>query len=185
MNKFNLAYFTSQFLILNRAYSKGLGKAPHKPVLLLVILEMVKVGDLLSNRVIYDGVFVGHFRNQWKRLVNSGHTPNSALPFFHMRSERKPTFYWRLVFKPGMDIPITSSHSIKSPRALEESLEYPEIDLGLYYLWLIQWRMKCFGKVCWNIIFLVPRAPAISNTIFSIRYTMRSSPKGKWITRNI
>lgn len=166
MNKFNLACFTSQFLILNRAYTKGLGKAPHKPVLLLVILEMVKVGDLLSNRVIYDGVFVGHFRNQWKRLVNSGHTPNSALPFFHMRSERKPTFYWRLVIKPGMDIPITSSHSIKSPRALEESLEYAEIDLGLYYLMADPVANEVLRKSLLEHYF--PRAESASNIQYNI-----------------
>jgi putative restriction endonuclease len=134
MNNPTLAHFTSKFLKLRRDSKREIGKAPHKPILLLAILEMVRTGELQSNRVVYNGDVVGHFRNQWMRYVTSGHWPNSALPFFHMRSEGKPNHYWRLVFKPGMDIPLTSSRSIRSPRALEESLEYAEIDLNLFHL---------------------------------------------------
>jgi putative restriction endonuclease len=97
---------------------------------------MVRTGDLLTNRVVYDGVFVGHFRNQWKRFVTTAHSPKSELPFFHMRTEGKPNYYWKLVWKPGFEVPLTTSHSVKSPRALQESLECAEIDKDLFALML-------------------------------------------------
>lgn len=134
MNSFRVNNYIGLLLRLRRDSKADLGKAPHKPILLLAVLEMIRVGDLKSNRVFYDGLFVGHFRNQWKRYVTTGHSPNSALPFFHMRSEGKPNYYWRLVWKPGFEIPLTASHSIKSPRALSEALEYAEMDQELFLL---------------------------------------------------
>jgi putative restriction endonuclease len=106
------------------------GGAPHKPILLLAVLELVRKGELYANRIEITPELVLEFKTIWSKLVVTPHTANFSLPFFHMKSEP----FWRLVTNAGMTIPITSSNSIKSLGALKESVAFAEIDKDLFEL---------------------------------------------------
>jgi putative restriction endonuclease len=106
------------------------GGAPHKPILLLAVLELVRKGELYANRIEITLELVLEFKTIWSKLVVTPHTANFSLPFFHMKSEP----FWRLVTNAGMTIPITSSNSIKSLGALKESVAFAEIDKDLFEL---------------------------------------------------
>jgi len=106
------------------------GGAPHKPVLLLAILELVRKGEIWNNRIEITPEMVLEFKSIWSKLVITQHTANFALPFYHMKSEP----FWRLVTNAGMAIPVTSSNSIKSLGALKESVAFAEIDKDLFEL---------------------------------------------------
>lgn len=106
------------------------GGAPHKPILLLAVLELVRKGELYANRIEITPELVLEFKTIWSKLVVTPHTANFSLPFFHMKSES----FWRLVTNAGMTIPITSSNSIKSLGALKESVAFAEIDKDLFEL---------------------------------------------------
>lgn len=106
------------------------GGAPHKPVLLLAVLELAEKGLLMSHRIEITADLVLGFKNWWSKLVVTQHSPNFALPFYHMKSEP----FWRLVTKVGMEIPTTSSNSIRSFNGLKEAVAFAEIDKEL---WLI------------------------------------------------
>jgi putative restriction endonuclease len=106
------------------------GGAPHKPVLLLAVLELVRKGDVYTNRIEITPELVLEFKSIWSKLVITQHTANFALPFFHMKSEP----FWRLVTNAGMTIPVTSSNSIKSLGALKESVAFAEVDRALFDL---------------------------------------------------
>lgn len=106
------------------------GGAPHKPVLLLAVLELVRKGEVYTNRIEITPELVLEFKSIWSKLVITQHTANFALPFFHMKSEP----FWRLVTNAGMTIPVTSSNSIKSLGALKESVAFAEIDMDLFEL---------------------------------------------------
>ena len=116
----------------NRGYNKGYGRAPHKPILLLAIIELISKGLISSNRIFITGDLILSFRDIFQKLVTTGHNANFALPFFHMRSEP----FWYIVNKPGMAIPMTSSSSIKSFKKLEETIAFAEIDRELFNLFL-------------------------------------------------
>lgn len=121
-----LSKYLHQFTKLHRSMSNG--GAPHKPVLLLSILELVGKGEIGNNRIAITPELVLTFKNSWSKVVVTQHTANFALPFYHMKSEP----FWRLVTNAGMIIPVTSSNSIKSLSSLKESVAFAEIDKELF-----------------------------------------------------
>ncbi|WP_341905531.1 HNH endonuclease [Fluviicola taffensis] len=116
------------FSHLRRDYKYG--GAPHKPILLLAILELVRKGEISNNRIAITPELVLEFKSIWSRLVVTPHIPNFALPFYHMKSEP----FWKLVTYSGIVIPVTSSNSIRSLNALKESVAFAELDANVFAL---------------------------------------------------
>ncbi|WP_298767489.1 HNH endonuclease [uncultured Polaribacter sp.] len=125
-----LSKFITNFNSLNRGYNKNLGRAPHKPILLLAIIQQIDKGNINSNRIFITPELLLSFNNFWNLLVDSKHITNFALPFFHMRSEP----FWYLVTQPSMKLKITKSKSIKSFKSLKETIAFAEIDKDLFLL---------------------------------------------------
>lgn len=123
-----LLHYVRLFLKLKRDHK--LGGAPHKPVLLLAIISLVRKGEVLSHRIGISFELVLEFKDVWAKVVDTPHTANFALPFYHLKSEP----FWRLVTKEGMSIPVTSSGSIRSLNGLRETLAYAEMDADLFAL---------------------------------------------------
>ena len=114
------------FKNLRRARNNG--GAPHKPVLLLGVLEGVARGEIVENRIFITPELILCFKEYWSKLVFTQHHMNLSLPFFHMRTEG----FWRLQCWPGKVLPMTKSNSIKSFKALVETVMYAEIDEELF-----------------------------------------------------
>jgi putative restriction endonuclease len=117
---------------LNRASHKTMGKAPHKPILLLSALQLIQKGDIQTNKIYITAELVIAFKSNWNRLVNTNHTPNFALPFFHLNSEP----FWRLVFFNGMSNGQERIKSIGSFKSLKNNIAFAEIDRDLFNLLL-------------------------------------------------
>ncbi|MFO7720821.1 MAG: HNH endonuclease [Gillisia sp.] len=122
--------YSNYFKKLNRGFNKGLGRAPHKPILLLSIIQLISKRIITTNRIFISSDLLLSFRQNWKMLVDTNHTNNFSLPFFHLRSEP----FWYLVAKPGKEIVTTSSKSIKSFKSLRDSIAFAEIDKDLFFL---------------------------------------------------
>jgi len=109
-----------KFNNLNRG-STPFGKAPHKPVLLMTLIELIDKGYILNNRVYVDPELVGNFQENWRLLVNTLHQPDFTQPFYYLQSEKvngEPL--WSLMPKPDCQI---NSH-IKSVNTLISVLGY-------------------------------------------------------------
>lgn len=115
---------------LRCASVKGMGKAPHKPILLLSIIQLIAKGVITSNRIFITPELILTFKQNWNQIVETRHSRNFSLPFFHLRSEP----FWYLVARPGREIITTSSKSIKSFKSLKESIAFAEIDRDLFLL---------------------------------------------------
>ncbi|SHG08125.1 putative restriction endonuclease [Salegentibacter echinorum] len=122
--------YSNYFQKLNRGFSKNLGRAPHKPILLLSIIQLIAKGVIKSNRIFITSEIILAFKQNWEDLVHTGHSRNFSLPFFHLRSEP----FWHLSPKPGKQIETTRSKSIKSFNNLNESIAFAEIDKELFLL---------------------------------------------------
>ena len=122
--------YSTHFKKLRCAYVKGMGKAPHKPILLLTLIQLISKGLICTNRIFISAELVLAFKQNWNQLVVTDHKRNFSLPFFHLRSEP----FWYLVAKPGREIATTSSKSIKSFKNLKESIAFAEIDRELFLL---------------------------------------------------
>lgn len=106
------------------------GLAPHKPILLLAVIESFEQNEILYNWITPSDQLLIRFHDLWKQLVNTGHSPNFSLPFFHLKNE--PGDLWQLTTFPGKEIPVTRSHSIKSYKALHESVASAKLSDPFY-----------------------------------------------------
>ena len=123
-----IRFFTS----LKQGTSPGLPKAPHKPILLLALIQAIDDKIIAENRIYLSVELISYFRSYWDKLVSSGHTASFYLPFYHLSNEKAG--FWKLQSKPGYEFLLTKSYSIRSFKALNDALEYAELDQELFSL---------------------------------------------------
>jgi putative restriction endonuclease len=109
-----------QLTSLRRAPTK-FGLAPHKPILLLAVVDGFEKGYLWCKEVPISEDLLTSFHDYWKLLVDTENDANFSLPFFHLGSEKSSI--WQLKTLGTKEIPVTKSNSIKSYRALRETVE--------------------------------------------------------------
>ncbi|MBS1529293.1 MAG: HNH endonuclease [Bacteroidetes bacterium] len=115
-----LTLFLQQLTRLNRANTRY-GKAPHKPVLLVSIIELMEKGVITANRIYVDTDLVGTFQENWRLLVDTLHSPDFTQPFYYLQSEKlQGRQYWFLQAKPGCQI----NAYIRSVNTLANVLDY-------------------------------------------------------------
>lgn len=114
---------------LNQGITKY-GKAPHKPILLLAVLDSFEAGEITDNWIEITDELLQRFHDNWRLLVKTPHSPTFALPFFHLKNEKGK--FWQLVTLPGKEIPTTNSNSIKSFRALNETVMAAQLSEEMY-----------------------------------------------------
>lgn len=122
-----ISTYLSYFKKLNRSSHAKLGKAPHKPVLLLSVLQLIRSGVIRNNRIFITPDLVLAFKSNWNILVETHHTCNFSLPFFHMKSEP----FWTLTFLSPKG---SSLKSISTLNVLKDFVAFAEIDVTLFSL---------------------------------------------------
>ncbi len=108
------------------------GGAPHKPILLISIIDAFDSGFLDSQIIPISPELLSLFRSNWKNYVETPHDCRFALPFYHMKSEP----FWRLVPNEGCKIWVESKSSMQSFNNLITAVAYAEIEKGLANLFL-------------------------------------------------
>ncbi|WP_029901708.1 HNH endonuclease [Prevotella sp. 10(H)] len=124
----NLDYYILCFTHLRRAPNNG--GAPHKPILLLSILDCIEKGYILDNRIYITPELIAYFKSNWQIWVKSKHIMNFSMPFYHMSGEP----FWNLILKPGCDLKLDKSNSIKSFNLLNTVVDYALMDDQLMQL---------------------------------------------------
>ena len=68
--------------------TRALGAAPHKPLLLLIVCDLVEEGALTGGLLHRDGALAFRFGTYWRVVADRRRTkPDLRLPFYHMRSD--------------------------------------------------------------------------------------------------
>jgi len=125
-----LAQYLKKLTALKVDRSKG-APAPHKPILVLSILQLIAAGQISENKIYITPALVACFKDIWHALVqNPRFSSNFALPFYHLKSEG----WWHLQTFPGKEILLTSSNSIRSFSHLKEAVAYASLNNDLYEL---------------------------------------------------
>lgn len=130
---------------MNRATVKGY-KAPHKPVLLLSILELIRSGEITDNHIMLDEKLRKKFKYLWESLVvgDSGYDKvviakglelelshqypfrcDIALPYYHMQHEP----FWTLIKSEEW----AECKSV-SVAYLQRAYHFAELDSKLFHL---------------------------------------------------
>lgn len=89
-----LQHYLDRFARLNRAPNARLGRAPHKPVLLLTMLDAVDQGLIHENFVPITPDLAALFRQHWQALVPPGTWQEKMnMPFRHLLHDG----FWELI----------------------------------------------------------------------------------------
>jgi len=121
----SLTEYIRYFAKLRRA--SNFGGAPHKPILLLSVIDAVEKGYIRNEKIYITVELIALFKSNWNIWVKTPHLMNFTLLFYHLSNEP----FWKLIIKPGAEIALTNKNSIKSFRALIQSVDYAEIDKDL------------------------------------------------------
>lgn len=125
-----LGFYIHEFSKLRVAYKKHLGIAPHKPVLLLAIIEEISQKSITSNHIFISPELIRTFRQIWNLLATNLHQPRFALPFFHLQSSS----FWKLIPNPGCEIWLKSKAEMRQISHLQMAVASAEIDPELFHL---------------------------------------------------
>ncbi|TDE08833.1 HNH endonuclease [Dyadobacter psychrotolerans] len=106
------------------------GPAPHKPILLLSILQAVQNSLIEQTRIYITPEIVSLFTANWSSLVLSNHQCRFFLPFFHLSSAP----FWKLIPKQGYESLLSLKSGIQSFSALNAAVDYALIDEELFLL---------------------------------------------------
>lgn len=123
----SLRYYCGRFSQLRVDRTRGI--APHKPILLLSIIDLIEQGLLRENRIFLSPELIATFLKFWNQLGSDGHRADIALPFFHLRGDE----FWHFKANPGYEEAIASRQvRLKSIKALREAIQYAYIDDELF-----------------------------------------------------
>jgi len=105
-------------------------RAPHKPLLLLAVIDLIAQGIIKTNFIEFTPDLVELFTVYWSRVMPPDQRSNIILPFFHLSSDR----FWHLVPRPGMETVLTATRQIRGIAQLQEIVLGVKLDDELYAL---------------------------------------------------
>lgn len=109
-----------------------LHRAPHKPLLLLSIMDLIAGERVTSNFFELDAELLDTFDRYWSTVIGAERAGNILMPFYHLTSER----FWHLVPVPGMEQALIAGGKIKSFRQFHSVALGARLDDDLFALLL-------------------------------------------------
>ncbi len=104
--------------------------APHKPLLLLSVIDLIAEGELNDNLIRLTPDLCDTFHRYWDRVMPEGNAGDVAMPFFHLTGDG----FWRLLPQPGSETVIASGKRLISIRLLHDHTKGAHLDEGLFDL---------------------------------------------------
>lgn len=139
LNK-NLDYYLQLFANLRIDRSHG-RPAPHKPILLLSIIELIERRIILANEIELTPEIVSTFMNYWNALY-PGQKGIVALPFFHLKSDG----FWHLLPNAGYEKSFKLIRHIKSSYQIRDMIKYAYLDNELFELLFLDKNRNMFRQ---------------------------------------
>lgn len=135
-------------------------RAPHKPFLLLAILDLVAQGRIVQNFIEPTFELAETFNGYWQQVMPLGTTGNMAYPFFHMDSEP----FWILVSRPEVNPP--AGKVVSSMKKIRELYLGAKLEDELFKLLLMESLRNKLRSVLVKTYF----APAIQPVLLEQGY---------------
>ena len=108
--------------------------APHKPLLLLSVLDLFEQGRMRSDMVGLTTDLGELFDRYWTRIMPPDKYGNLALPFFHLSGDG----FWHLRPRSGKEDFLAASGQIRSLSRLRDTIIGAHLDHELYALLQVQ-----------------------------------------------
>jgi len=112
----------------NLRVDRAHGVAPHKPLLLLAVIELIEQGQIQENKIVLSPELAETFLKYWSKVTDR--KPNLALPFFHLKSEG----FWHHHANAGYETALGVATRIPTVTRLREVVAYANLDDELFVL---------------------------------------------------
>lgn len=122
-----LTYYLNKIEKLRTARIGG-KPAPHKPILLLAVIDLFEEGAITENKIEPSPQIVESFLKYW-HLV-SLEKPRIFLPFFHLQSDK----FWHLHAKAGNEKLLAMTKQMNSMSHVANIVAYASLDEDLFLL---------------------------------------------------
>ncbi|MBD2257822.1 HNH endonuclease [Pseudanabaena sp. FACHB-2040] len=124
----DLQYYARKFAKLNVNRNRERGNAPHKPVLLISLIEMIEQGKIHRNQIPLSPELISTFLKYWRGLVRTDHRSDISLPFVHLTGDK----FWHLTFHPDSEAITATGLGRKGVAAVRRMLQYASLDAELF-----------------------------------------------------
>lgn len=105
-------------------------RAPHKPLLLLTVIDLFAQGEIQSNLIEITPDLGELFTIYWSRVMPRDYRGKLFLPFFHLQSDG----FWHLVPQPGKEAILEAVTKVASVNQLRDLILGARLDDDLYNL---------------------------------------------------
>jgi putative restriction endonuclease len=131
----SLAAYEDKLRQLNVNQSGG-RNSPHKICMLLAVLDLARSGALTENRIEYSPALLERFGEYFDAVRAPGDHPKPNYPFFHLKGplQGRRLSFWHLKAKPGRESVLRAMRSARSPRDIEENVDFAYLDDELFHL---------------------------------------------------
>jgi putative restriction endonuclease len=106
------------------------GIAPHKPVLLISILQSYQKKQIADQRIFITPDLVSLFKANWNLLVVTNHDCRISYPFYYLKSDK----FWKLIPRQGFENINQMGSIMKSFSNLNAVIDHAEINDDLVLL---------------------------------------------------
>jgi putative restriction endonuclease len=125
-----LKAYAKAFTKLKRG-STPFGLAPHKPIFLLSIIDLIDQGEIMENKIYINTQLVASFLNNWEALVKNPLQPDFKQPFYYLQNDKlNGSSFWFVKPLQGCQF---NAH-IKSFNKLITVVDYGYFSQDLYFL---------------------------------------------------
>ena len=114
---------------LRRGEKGNEGPAPHKPLLLLAVIDLIRQGQIDENRIFPFPDLAETFLKYWSNVV-ANRASNFAMPFFHLKGDK----FWHLCPNPGKEDKLNRHRKVNSISWIHEVVAYASLDEELFVL---------------------------------------------------
>ena len=101
-------------------------RAPHKPFLLLSIIDLIAQGRITENMIEPSYELVDTFNTYWSSIMPPGSTTSMAYPFSRLKTDG----FWQRIPKPGYDPEV--EYNVKSMARIREMYAGAKMDEELF-----------------------------------------------------
>lgn len=124
----DLQYYAKKFARLNVNRSRERGDAPHKPVLLISIIELLEQNKIRRNQIPLSPELISTFLKYWRSLVRTNHRSDISLPFVHLTGDK----FWHLFFNPDSEAVTATNLGRKGVSAVRNAVQHAYFDQELF-----------------------------------------------------
>ena len=124
-----LGYYIKKLKQLRVGRSR-VGPAPHKPLLLLAVIDLLEQGEIQTNRIVPSPQLVETYLRYWNQISTG--PPRPFLPFNYLKSSG----FWHLHAHKGQEAVLASTHAFSTMSHLAGVVAYVSLDDELFALLL-------------------------------------------------